>query len=113
MRALIADAARLGGEAELLQAVMHLNDTQPLRMIELLRRSLPVLAGCRVAVLGLAFKPGTDDVRESPALKIAAELLVEHAHVVCHDPIALPNARAALVDQGIAVDEDPLRERSS
>ena len=69
MRALIADAARLGGEAELLQAVMHLNDTQPLRMIELLRRSLPVLAGCRVAVLGLAFKPGTDDVRESPGSK--------------------------------------------
>lgn len=101
VRALIADAARHGTQAELLHAVMHLNDTQPLRMVELLKRDLPVLAGRRIAVLGLAFKPGTDDVRESPALKIVAELLAQHADVVCHDPIAISNARAALAERGV------------
>lgn len=102
VRALIADARRVGARTELLEAVMRLNDSQPLRMIELLTGEFGSLAGRRIAVLGLAFKPGTDDVRESPALRIVPELLSRGARVVCHDPIAIANAAAALQTQLIA-----------
>jgi UDPglucose 6-dehydrogenase/GDP-mannose 6-dehydrogenase len=104
VRALIASASHHHMEPQLLQAVMRVNDTQPARMIELLRKALPTLAERRVVVLGLAFKPGTDDVRESPALKIIADLVTEGARVVCHDPVALGNGRVALADKGVPVD---------
>jgi UDPglucose 6-dehydrogenase len=50
------------------------------------------LAGKRVAVLGLAFKPGSDDVRDSPSLDVCARLIREGAIVSAHDPVAMPNA---------------------
>ncbi|MGH8177913.1 MAG: UDP-glucose dehydrogenase family protein [Steroidobacter sp.] len=103
VRALIADSARMGLRSELLEAVMRLNESQPAHVVELLRRELGSIAGRRIVLLGMAFKPGTDDVRESPALRIAAELLAAGAQLVCHDPIALGNAAAALAAQGVAV----------
>ena len=104
VRALIADAARHGADATLLQAVMDLNDTQPGHTLDLLRHACPVLKGQRVTVLGLAFKPGTDDVRESPALPMIEQLAAEGARVTCHDPIAMANARAALLARKVPVD---------
>lgn len=104
VRALISDAATHGMDTTLLQAVMGLNDTQPGHMIDLLRKSCPKLAGRRITILGLAFKPGTDDVRESPALPIIQELTAEGALVTCHDPIALSNGKAALAARGVPVD---------
>jgi UDPglucose 6-dehydrogenase/GDP-mannose 6-dehydrogenase len=104
VRALMANASHHGVETPLLEAVMGINDSQPLRMIDLLRASLPSLAGRRVVVLGLAFKPGTDDVRESPALPIIAELIAQGANVICHDPVAASNARAALAERGLRAD---------
>ncbi len=56
------------------------------------------LAGTRIALLGLAFKADTDDVRSSPALRLAARLLAEGADLRAHDPAAAENARRALPD---------------
>ena len=62
-------------------------------MVSLLEKEMS-LPGKRIAVLGLAFKPGTDDLRESPALPLVRELLKKGAVVVAHDPIAMRQARS-------------------
>jgi UDPglucose 6-dehydrogenase/GDP-mannose 6-dehydrogenase len=75
----------------ILDAVLQINEEQPLRIVSLLEKEME-LSGRRVAVLGLAFKAGTDDLRESPALPLIAALLQKGATVVAHDPIAMPQA---------------------
>lgn len=70
----------------LLKSVIDINTSQPLRLVSILKDVLGSIDGKRIAVLGLAFKPDTDDIRESPALTIIATLLDLHASVVCHDP---------------------------
>ena len=76
----------------MLDAVLQINADQPLRMVALLGKELD-LADKAVAVLGLAFKPGTDDLRESPALPLIAELQRKGARVTVHDPIAMSQAK--------------------
>ncbi len=76
----------------LLDAVVATNSSQPLRLVAALEREMK-LTGQRVAVLGLAFKPGTDDLRDSPALPVVKALLSRGARVVAHDPVAMPVAR--------------------
>ena len=92
LRALIAKARQIGYEPKILEAVVSLNDQQAVKMIELLRKHLS-LKGASVGILGLAFKPGTDDVRESRAIKIAEILLQEGASVKAYDPLAVVNFR--------------------
>lgn len=93
--ALRAFARELEYQPELLDAVVSVNDLQPRRLVSLLAENLE-LEGARVAVLGLSFKPDTDDVRNSRALDVI-DLLVEHsADVVAYDPEAMENAREAL-----------------
>ena len=82
----------VGEQTRMLDAVLDINTDQPLRMVALLEKELN-LAGKTVAVLGLAFKPGTDDLRESPALPLVAELRKKGAKVLVHDPIAMPHAK--------------------
>jgi len=82
----------VGEQTRMLDAVLDINADQPLRMVALLEKELK-LAGKTVAVLGLAFKPGTDDLRESPALPLVAELRKKGAKVLVHDPIAMPHAK--------------------
>ena len=78
----------------LLDAVIATNLAQPARMLALLQRTFSELTGVRVAVLGLAFKEDTDDMRESPAIPIVRQLLERGATVTAYDPIATRNARA-------------------
>lgn len=85
--ALIAAAHEVGYEPSLLEAAVEVNEKQPRRMLGLLERHVDV-EGARVAVLGLAFKPGTDDVRESRAIPVIRGLLERGATVVGYDPIA-------------------------
>jgi UDPglucose 6-dehydrogenase/GDP-mannose 6-dehydrogenase len=87
VHALTAFAAGRGMPLRLLEQVMAVNDAQPLRMLDLLGRHFAHLAGVKVAVLGLAFKPGTDDLRCSPALTIIDRLLAAGADVRTYDPI--------------------------
>ncbi|MGE0704971.1 MAG: UDP-glucose/GDP-mannose dehydrogenase family protein [Vicinamibacterales bacterium] len=96
VRALISWGAEQGRHPRLLDAVLEINERQPLEVISLLKRRLPDLEGVRVAILGLAFKAQTDDVRESPALRVIQALTSEGARVVAFDPVAMPAARLVL-----------------
>ncbi len=88
VRALAAAGRARGYESRLLRSVLELNDRQPLRAIELAEQAVGSLAGKRVAILGLSFKGGSDDVRESRAIPLAKALLERGATVVGHDPEA-------------------------
>ncbi|ABL79114.1 UDP-glucose dehydrogenase family protein [Thermofilum pendens] len=99
LRALIKLAKSLGVDAKLLEAILEVNETQIDEALELLRRALGDLRGKRIAVLGLAFKPGTDDVRESQSIKLVKRLAKEGAVLHAHDPLALDAAKRVL--QGI------------
>jgi UDPglucose 6-dehydrogenase len=95
IRAFRSTASRLGVEsvADLLGVVDAINLGRRSRVTELAREAVGgILAGRRVAVLGLAFKPGSDDVRDSPSLHVCGELVREGALVSVHDPVAMDNA---------------------
>jgi len=81
-------AANSGYNFQLLNAVIEVNELQKRRVIGKLERLLGSLRGKKVALLGLAFKPGTDDMREAPSLVLAGRLLAEGAHVSAWDPVA-------------------------
>lgn len=90
--ALAARGREVGSPLPLLEAVARVNDEQPARLVELLRRRLGTLRGRRVTVLGLAFKPETDDVRSSPAFPVLRSLCAAGAEVSAHDPVVGPEA---------------------
>jgi UDPglucose 6-dehydrogenase len=93
VKALISHASRMGVPTPMLEATITVNDAQPKKVMELLERHWPTLEGVRVAVLGLAFKPDTSDVRESPAFPIMRGFLERGTAVKAHDPVAIDNAR--------------------
>jgi UDPglucose 6-dehydrogenase/GDP-mannose 6-dehydrogenase len=93
VKALIARGDEAGVPMRLLDAVMQINERQPAQTVALLKRRFPSLAGLRVAVLGLAFKPDTSDIRESPALPIIRQLIADGAAVRAYDPVATEEAR--------------------
>jgi UDPglucose 6-dehydrogenase len=87
LRALVARAAELGRKLPVLEATLQTNEARPNELVGVVKRHLDQLAGTRVTVLGLAFKPDTDDVRESPAVPIIERLVAEGAAVTVHDPV--------------------------
>jgi UDPglucose 6-dehydrogenase len=105
LRALIAEGARHGREMRVLQAVLDTNQERATEVLRLLESALGDIAERRVAVLGLAFKPGTDDTRETPAVPIVRQLLERGADVVLHDPVVreLPTA---LAEASVAVEPE-------
>lgn len=88
VKALVGEASGAGYEPLLLKTVLAVNDRQPQMLLGLLKRHVPDLKGKRIAVLGLAFKDDTDDVRESRAIPVIGALLAEGASVVAYDPMA-------------------------
>ena len=94
--ALLGVAAQAGYEMPITEAARDVNFRQRERVIEKLHDTLGTLEGKTIGILGLAFKPNTDDVREAPALDIVRELITAGATVRAHDPIAIANARRAL-----------------
>ncbi len=101
VNALIAAGHDAGAPMNLLQAVIDINDRQPDKIFDLLGKNFDSLHGKRVAVLGLAFRPDTDDMRESPAIPIVRRLLEEGAVVSAYDPVAGQAARKVFSDQVI------------
>jgi UDPglucose 6-dehydrogenase len=83
-------ASNSGYHFQLLSAVIEVNELQKRRVIQKLQKHLGKLRGKKVALLGLAFKAGTDDMREAPSLVLASRLLAEGAEVRAWDPVARP-----------------------
>jgi UDPglucose 6-dehydrogenase len=89
-------AANSGYHFQLLGAVIEVNELQKRRVVSKLQRHLGDLAGKRIAVLGLAFKPNTDDMRGASSLVLAARLAAEGAHVRAYDPVAEEEAKKVM-----------------
>ena len=96
VRALAHMAAEAGLHPQLLDAVMTINTDQRYLVIEKLKEELDTLAGKRIAVLGLAFKDNTDDMRDAPSIDIVGWLIQEGAVVRAYDPQAVKAARKAM-----------------
>lgn len=86
-------AGNSGYHFQLLSSVIEVNELQKRRVVSKLQRHLGELAGRRIALLGLAFKPNTDDMRGASSLVLAARLQAEGAHVRAYDPVAEQEAR--------------------
>jgi UDPglucose 6-dehydrogenase len=107
IRAFMARAGELGADQalEFLREIDSINLRARQRVIELVRRDLSDnLAGKKIAVLGAAFKPDSDDVRDSPALDIAAQIAAAGATVTIHDPKAIAPARKRFPALGFSED---------
>jgi UDPglucose 6-dehydrogenase/GDP-mannose 6-dehydrogenase len=78
----------------ILEAVIGINEEQPARMLGILQRHFPHINGLRVGVLGLSYRPDTDDMRDSPAIPIVRALIEAGAAVQGYDPAALDTARS-------------------
>ena len=98
VKALIGRAGELGYDPLLLNAVIRINEEQPMRMVELLANRIGDIRNRRIAVLGLAFKNETDDIRESRSIPVIKELLNRGATVAAYDPLASENMREVFPD---------------
>ncbi|SYX83636.1 UDP-glucose dehydrogenase family protein [Paenibacillus alvei] len=101
VNALLTSAEQYGIHLSLLEKVVHINRTQYAYFLTKLTAKLGTLDGKKVAILGLAFKPGTDDLREAPSLAIITQLWNSGATISVHDPVAAlpPNYPTARLTQ--------------
>jgi UDPglucose 6-dehydrogenase len=99
VKALIACAKQFGYAPELLDSVENVNKHQPLKAVELCKQQLGDLKGKKIAILGLAFKPNTDDMREARVIPIINQLLSEEAVVIAYDPVAKQTAKVVFQDK--------------
>ena len=93
VRAFVHIGEQLGVDLSLLKAVERINNARIGRMVEKVTKALWIVKDKKIGVLGLAFKPGTDDIRESPSLKVVERLQEAGATLSLHDPEAMENAR--------------------
>ncbi|UZJ79348.1 UDP-glucose dehydrogenase family protein [Fictibacillus sp. KU28468] len=98
-KALTQIASNIDHQFELLESVIKVNNNQQRLLIEKAKARFRSLKGKRVALLGLSFKPNTDDMREAASIVICKKLLEEEAQVIAYDPIAVSNARKIIGDQ--------------
>jgi UDPglucose 6-dehydrogenase len=100
VKALVRTLNDFGIDAGLLESVERVNESQKHLLLDMIDARFPAgLAGLRIAVWGLSFKPDTDDMREAPSLVILEGLLARGASVVAHDPEAMTAARAVFGDR--------------
>jgi UDPglucose 6-dehydrogenase len=111
--ALVATAKEYGLEMPIVQAARDVNRRQRERVVDKLLGELRILKGRTIGLLGLAFKPHTDDLREAPAIDIARKLIERGARVKAHDPVAMDRFRADYPDLAsicCATPEDVFRD---
>jgi UDPglucose 6-dehydrogenase len=96
--ALISTAAEYGLDMPIVKAAREMNRRQRERIVEKLLHELKILKGRTIGLLGLAFKPHTDDLREAPAIEIARKLIERGARVRVHDPVAMDRFRREHAD---------------
>lgn len=94
VKAIINFSSKIGVNSTLLDAVEEVNRNQVRNIISIIKKTLGNLNGRKMAILGLAFKPDTDDIRESVSLKLIELLLKEGAKITAHDPKAIENTRS-------------------
>jgi UDPglucose 6-dehydrogenase len=99
--ALVATAGEYGLSMPIVAAAREINFRQRERVIEKLLAELKILKGRTIGILGLAFKPNTDDVRDAPAIEIARKLLQRGCKVKAHDPVAMERFRSEHGDLGV------------
>ena len=107
LKAFHAVARECGYDFRLLEEVSRVNEEQLQRFLRKVKRALWTLRGKKLAVLGLAFKGGTDDIRESPALAVVEMLLREGCEIRAFDPAAMERARGVLPNRGVTYCENP------
>ena len=100
-------AEQCGYSFKLLESVRQINEEQRTRFIQRIKKALWTVRGKRIAALGLAYKGGTDDVRESPALDIIRRLVENGATVTAYDPAAMETARRELAEGSVSFASDP------
>ena len=105
VKALAAAAKYSKAESKMLSATLEVNEQQPKIIVKMTEERLGKLKNKRIAVLGLAFKPDTDDVRETRSEVVIRDLIEKKANVVGHDPIAMNNFKE-LIDIPLASDID-------
>lgn len=98
LKALSKLAEDYGVDMPLLSSTISINEKQPLKALLMGEKLVGNLSGKRVAILGLAFKPNTDDLREASSIVLVRELIRRGAHVTAYDPMAIRNARRLLGD---------------
>ena len=107
IRALIGTSREFGYEPLLLDSVVKVNDLQKERMVQKAVKAMGGIEDKRIALLGLSFKPGTDDIRESPALSVLDRLLAGKARISVYDPQAMKTLKKERPDIGIRYCRDP------
>ena len=105
--ALISTAAEYGQAMPIVSAARDVNKRQRIKVVERLLGELKILKGRSVGLLGIAFKPNTDDLREAPSLDIARRLIQHGAHVKGHDPVAMTRLREECPDLEVELVEKP------
>jgi UDPglucose 6-dehydrogenase len=105
--ALIATAGEYGISTPIVEAAREVNRRQRERVVEKLLGELKILKGRTIGLLGLAFKPNTDDLREAPAIDIARKLIERGCKVKVHDPVALDRFRSEYGDIGVVCCDTP------
>ena len=103
---LVHTAAALGADFALLRAVVETNNERAPHFVRMIEKALAPLDDKTIAVLGLAFKPNTDDMREAKSAEVIARLVERGAAVRTYDPVAMDNARTAL-PPGVAYCDSP------
>ena len=105
--ALVSTAAEYGLDMPIVKAAREINRRQRERIVEKLLHELKILKGRTIGLLGLAFKPNTDDLREAPAIDIARRLIERGARVRVHDPVAMDRFRAEYRELEVICCESP------
>jgi UDPglucose 6-dehydrogenase len=93
IKALVSYAENLGEIPRLLKSILEINQNQPYKLIQALEKYYKSFEDLNIAILGLAFKPDTDDMRESPAIPVIESLLKRGAHIKAYDPVAKEEAK--------------------
>lgn len=101
LSALVHASGTHGYRPRLLESVLEINESQAAKMVQIVEQKLGNLKDKSIGVLGLAFKPNTDDIRNAPALKVVRLLIEKHALIKAYDPQAIPNAKRVLAEKVI------------
>ena len=104
-QALVALGRTVDYDVKIVEAALRVNEAQKNSILDRIRRLAPKLEGSTIAILGLAFKPETDDIREAPSIRIIGDLLKAGAKVRAYDPAAMESARRLLTDVEYCEDE--------